>query len=41
MCLICNKQYTFLNIFKNSLKPDINSIEKSVDPYQLTPEEAS
>ena len=31
---------TICNLFKNSMKPDINSIENSVDPDQLASEEA-
>ena len=32
---------SMLKLFKNSMKPDINSIENSVDPDQLASEEAS
>ena len=30
-----------VNFFENSMKPDINSIENSVDPDQLASSEAS
>ena len=32
---------TMHKLFKNSMRPDINSIENSVDPDQLASEEAS
>ena len=31
----------YINSFINSMKPDLNSIEKSVDPDQLASEEAN
>ena len=30
----------YVNLFENSIKPDLNSIENSVDPDQLASEEA-
>ena len=35
------KQHTYIDYFENSMKASINSIENSVDPYQLVSEEAS
>ena len=32
---------TMRELFKNSMKPDINSIENTVEPDQLASEEAS
>ena len=41
LCLALTLLIPYKNFKKSSMKPDINSIENSVDPDQLASEEAS